>query len=68
MEQEIKVYKTKDHKRKIKVKPLSEEESWEMRFNTLPELLGKISDKTSVRNPERFRFIKDLNKFIDKWK
>jgi hypothetical protein len=66
MENHVKVYD--NNKKEIEPVYIPEEEIWNWSKFLLPELFQEMSNLLTVRNPKRFQFYTDLNKFVKNWK
>ena len=66
MENHVKVYD--NNKKEIEPVYIPEEEIWNWSKFLLPELFQEMSNLLTVRNPKRFQFYTDLNKFVINWK
>jgi hypothetical protein len=66
MENHVKVFD--NNKKEIEPVYIPEEEIWNWSKFLLPELFQEMSNLLTVRNPKRFQFYNDLNKFVKNWK
>jgi hypothetical protein len=66
MENHVKVFD--NNKKEIEPVYIPEEEIWNWSKFLLPELFQEMSNLLTVRNPKRFQFYTDLNKFVINWK
>jgi len=57
-----------NNKKEIEPVYIPEEEIWNWSKFLLPELFQEMSNLLTVRNPKRFQFYTDLNKFVINWK